>query len=128
MQIRDGTPADIDALRRIARASFDRLYAFFAVRGVRGAWPFLIAEQDGVEAAFLVGRWFDGRPPIGYVYFLAVDAAFRRHGLAGTLVAESLDRFVKAGATRVFAPVQAESAASRGLFGSVAFAYEPPRA
>src|SRR5207253_9537768 len=78
MRIRDGTPADVDALRRIARASFDRLYAFFAVRGVRGAWPFLIAEQDGVEAAFLVGRWFDGRPPIGYVYFLAVEAAFRR--------------------------------------------------
>jgi len=128
VQIRDGTPADIDALRRIARASFDRLYAFFAVRGVRGAWPFLIAEQDGVEAAFLVGRWFDGRPPIGYVYFLAVDAAFRRHGLAGTLVAESLDRFVKRGATRVFAAVPEENDASLGLFRSLGFAKAPPHA
>ena len=128
MQIRDGTPADVDALRRIARASFDRLYAFFAVRGVRGAWPFLIAEQDGVEAAFLVGRWFDGRPPIGYVYFLAVDAAFRRHGLAGTLVAESLDRFVKRGATRVFAAVPEENDASLGLFRSLGFSKAPPHA
>jgi len=128
VQIRDGTPADVDALRRIARASFDRLYAFFAVRGVRGAWPFLIAEQDGVEAAFLVGRWFDGRPPIGYVYFLAVDAAFRRHGLAGTLVAESLDRFVKRGATRVFAAVPEENDASLGLFRSLGFSKAPPHA
>ena len=128
MQIREGTAADIEALRRIARASFDRVYAFFAVRGVRGAWPFLIADQDGIPAGFLVGRWFDGSPPIGYVYFIAVDSNFRRRGLARTLVAESLNRFARRGATRVFAAIAEENDASLGLFGSLGFEKAPRRA
>jgi peptide alpha-N-acetyltransferase len=128
VQIRDGTPADIGALRQIARASFDRVYAFFAVRGVRGAWPFLIADQDGIPAGFLVGRWFEGTPPIGYVYFIAVDTNFRRRGLARTLVVESLSRFAKRGATRVFAAVPEANEASLGLFGSLGFEKAPRRA
>jgi len=128
VQIRDGTAADVEALRRIARASFDRLYAFFAVRGLRGAWPFLIANRDGVPAGFLVGRWFDGTPPIGYVYFVAVDTNFRRRGVARTLVAESLSRFARRGATRVFAAIAEENDASLGLFGSLGFEKAPPRA
>jgi len=128
VRIRDGTPADIDALRRIAQASFEGLYAFFAVRGVRGAWPFLIAEADGISAGFLVGRWFDGTPPIGYVYFVAVDSKLRRQGFARTLVVESLNRFAKRGATRVFAAVTEANDASLGLFGSLGFEKAPRRA
>ncbi len=108
--------------------SFDRVYAFFAVRGIRGAWPFLIADQDGVPAGFLVGRWFDGTPPIGYVYFIAVDTNFRRRGIARTLVNESLNRFARRGATRVFAAVTEENDASLGLFGSLGFEKAPRRA
>jgi len=128
VQIREGTPADVEELRRIARVSFDRVYAFFAVRGVRGAWPFLIAEQDGTAAGFLVGRRFDGTPPIGYVYFIAVDSNFRRQGLARALVTESLNRFAGRGATRVFAAVTEENDASLGLFGSLGFVKAPRRA
>ncbi|HKW42747.1 MAG TPA: GNAT family N-acetyltransferase [Thermoplasmata archaeon] len=128
MRIREGTPDDVDALRRIARASFDRIYAFFAVRGVRAAWPYLIADQDGIPAGFLIGRWFDGTPPIGYVYFIAVDATFRRQGIARTLVVESLNRFARRGATRVFAAVTEENAASLGLFASLGFTKAPRRA
>lgn len=128
MRIREGTPADVDALRRIARSSFDRVYAFFAVRGVRHARPFLIADQDGIPAGFLVGRWFDGTPPIGYVYFVAVDSKFRRQGIARTLVVESLRRFARRGATRVFAAVPEENDASLGLFGSLGFQKAPRRA
>ena len=128
MPIREGAPADVDALRRIARVSFDRVYAFFAVRGVRGAWPFLIAEVDGIPAGFLVGRWFNGKPPIGYVYFIAVDSNFRRRGIARTLVDESLRRFARRAATRVFAAVTEENDASLGLFGSLGFEKAPRRA
>ena len=128
MPIREGAPADVDALRRIARAAFDRIYAFFAVRGVRGAWPFLIADVDGIPAGFLVGRWFNGKPPIGYVYFIAVDSNFRRRGIARTLVDESLRRFARRGATRVFAAVTEENDASLGLFGSLGFEKAPRRA
>jgi len=126
--IREGAPADVDALRRIARVSFDRVYAFFAVRGVRGAWPFLIAEVDGIPAGFLVGRWFNGKPPIGYVYFIAVDSNFRRRGIARTLVDESMRRFARRGATRVFAVVTEENDASLGLFGSLGFEKAPRHA
>ncbi len=128
MQIREGTPTDIEALRRIARASFDRVYAFFAVRGVRGAWPFLIADLGGGPAGFLVGRWFDGMPPIGYVYFVAVDSGARRQGIARTLVTESLNRFQRRGATRVFAAIPEANEASLGLFGSLGFEKAPRRA
>jgi len=126
--IREGAPADVDALRRIARAAFDRIYAFFAVRGVRGAWPFLIADVDGIPAGFLVGRWFNGKPPIGYVYFIAVDSNFRRRGIARTLVDESMRRFARRGATRIFAAVTEENDASLGLFGSLGFEKAPRRA
>ena len=128
MPIREGAPADVDALRRIARAAFDRIYAFFAVRGVRGAWPFLIADVDGIPAGFLVGRWFNGKPPIGYVYFIAVDSNFRRRGIARTLVDESMRRFARRGATRIFAAVTEENDASLGLFGSLGFEKAPRRA
>jgi ribosomal protein S18 acetylase RimI-like enzyme len=121
VRIREGTPADIEALRRIARTSFDRVYAFFAIRGVRDAWPFMIAESEGMPIGFLIGRWFDGTPPIGYVYFVAVGAQFRRRGVARTLVTESLDRFARRGATRVFAAVTEANEASLGLFGSLGF-------
>jgi ribosomal protein S18 acetylase RimI-like enzyme len=128
VRIREGTPADIDALRRIARTSFDRLYAFFAVRGVRGAWPFLLAENDGIPAGFLIGRWFDGTPPIGYVYFVAVDSGARRQGIARKLVTDSVNRFKGRGATRVFAAIPEENEASLGLFGSLGFEKAPRRA
>ena len=128
MQTRDGTPADVEPLRRIARASFDRVYAFFAVRGSRGAWPFLIAEHDASPVGFLVGRWFDGTPPIGYVYFVAVDSESRRQGVGQRLVAESLRRFATRGATRVFAAVPEENDASLGLFRSLGFEIAPRRA
>ena len=128
MSIRDGSRADLDVVRRIARKSFDRLYAFFAIRGVRGAWPFLLVEQDGHPAGYLVGRWFDGSPPIGYVYFVAVDSESRRHGVGYTLVAESMRRFAARGATRVFAAVPDDNEASLGLFRSLGFEKAPRRA
>ncbi|MGI0149873.1 MAG: GNAT family N-acetyltransferase, partial [Thermoplasmata archaeon] len=128
MAIRDGSPFDLDAVRRIARESFDRLYAYFATRGVRGAWPFLLAEQEGRPAGYLVGRWFDGSPSIGYVYFVAVDSESRRHGVGHALVAESLRRFAVRGATRVFAAVPDDNEASLGLFRSLGFEQAPRRA
>ena len=119
-------PEDRPAIERIARASFDRVYAFFAIRGSRGGWPQLVAEDDGAVAGLLEGRLFDGHPPIGYVYFVAVDPNHRRHHLGRILVEESLRRFHERNATRVFAAVPGDNEASMGLFKALGF-QEVPR-
>lgn len=80
MPIRDATVADRAAIVRTARASFDRVYAFFAVRGTRRAWPFLVADDGSSIQGFLEGILFRGTPPIGYVYFVAVDLRARGMG------------------------------------------------
>ena len=128
MEIREAASADAERLREIARASFDRVYAFFAIRGLRRAWPFLVAAEDGQAVGFLEGKLFDGAPPIGYVYFVAVDPATRRRGTGRRLVEESVRRFADRGATRVFAAVPRENEASIALFASLGFERVPRRA
>ena len=125
MQLRDARPEDRPAIERIARASFDRVYAFFAVRGSRRGWPQLVAEEDGAVVGFLEGRIFDGRPPIGYVYFVAVDPGQRRKHTGRVLVEESLRRFEERSATRVFAAVPEGNEASMGLFKNLGFEEVP---
>lgn len=119
--IREATRADREALVRIARASFDRVYAFFAVRGLRRADPLLVAEDEGAVLGFLEGFVFSGAPPIGYIYFVAVDPVRRGGGTGRALVADALDRFRAAGGTRVFAAVPKDNDASRRLFESLGF-------
>lgn len=124
MNLREARPEDRPAIERISRASFDRGYAFFSIRGSRKGWPQLVAEDEGV-VGFLEGRIFDGRPPIGYVYFVAVDPDHRRHRAGRLLVEESLRRFESRGATRVFAAVSQDNEASMRLFTSLGFQETP---
>ncbi len=116
---------DRPAVERISRASFDRVYSFFSIRGSRAGWPQLVAEEDGSVVAFLEGRLFDGRPPLGYVYFVAVDPDHRRRGLGKVLVEESLQRFRQRAATRVFAAVPEDNEASMQLFKTLGFEAVP---
>ncbi len=119
-------PEDRPAIERISLSSFDRVYAFFAIRGSRHGWPQLVAEEDGAVIGFLEGRVFDGRPPIGYVYFVAVDPDRRRRHAGRVLVEESLRRFREKGTTRVFAAVPGNNEASMRLFKDLGF-QEVPR-
>ncbi len=125
MDLRETRPEDRPAIERISRASFDRVYAFFSIRGCRSGWPQLVAEDDGTVVGFLEGRLFDGRPPIGYVYFVAVDPGHRRRHAARVLVEDSLRRFRERGATRVFAAVPEGNEASMGLFRNQGFETVP---
>lgn len=121
MPIRDATVADRAAIVRTARASFDRVYAFFAVRGTRRAWPFLVADDGSSIQGFLEGILFRGTPPIGYVYFVAVDLRARGMGSGRALVQESLRLFRSRGADRVFAAVPRDNDPSMRLFESLGF-------
>lgn len=116
---------DRPTIERISRASFDRVYALFSIRGSRRGWPQLVLEDDGAVVGFLEGRFFDGQPPIGYVYFVAVDPDHRRHHAARTLVEESLQRFRSRGVTRVFAAVPGDNEASMSLFKTLGFEEVP---
>jgi len=127
MSVRAAELRDAPAIERIARASFDGVYAFFAVRGTRHAWPLLVAEVDGSVTGFLEGKVFEGRPPIGYIYFVAVDPARRQHGAARELVTESLAAFARRGGTRVFAAVPRDNEASMALFTAFGFRDAPRR-
>jgi ribosomal protein S18 acetylase RimI-like enzyme len=126
VSLREARPEDRPAIERISRASFDRVYAFFSIRGSRQGWPQLVAEEDGGVMGFLEGRLFDGRPPIGYVYFVAVDPGHRRQHLGRVLVEESLRRFRERNVTRVFAAVPEDNEASMRLFTTLGF-QEVPR-
>ena len=121
VRIREATVADRGAIVRTARASFDRVYAFFAVRGMRHAWPFLVAEDESSIAGFLEGILFPGTSPIGYVYFVAVDPRARGMGSGRALVQESLRLFRSRGADRVFAAVPRDNDPSMHLFESLGF-------
>ena len=125
MNLREARPEDRPAIERISRASFDPVYAFFSIRGSRKGWPQLVAEEDGTVVGFLEGRLFNGPPPIGYVYFVAVDPDHRRHHSGRILVEESLRRFRGRGATRVFAAVPEGNEASMALFRDLGFAKVP---
>ncbi len=125
MVLREGRPEDAPDIERIARRSFDRVYAFFAIRGRRHAWPLLVNEEEGTVVAFLEGRLFDGSPTIGYVYFVAVDPDHRRRHLGQILVEESLKRLRERGATRVFAAVPEDNEASMHLFKNLGFEEVP---
>jgi ribosomal protein S18 acetylase RimI-like enzyme len=126
VNLREARPEDRPAIERISRASFDRVYAFFSIRGSRQGWPQLIAEEDGAVIGFLEGRLFDGRPPIGYVYFVAVDPKHRRHHAGQLLVEESLRRFESRGTPHVFAAVPEDNETSTRLFKALGF-QEVPR-
>lgn len=125
VEIREGTALDAAVINRIADASFDRLYAYFARRGVRRAKPLLVAAEADTVAGFLEGFLFDGIPPIGYIYFVAVDTGHRQKGLGRALVIAALDAFRAQNATRVFAAVPRENDVSRRLFERLGFAEVP---
>jgi ribosomal protein S18 acetylase RimI-like enzyme len=125
VNLRETRPEDRSVIERISRSSFDRVYAFFSIRGSRRGWPQLVAEEDGAVIGFLEGRVFDGRPPIGYVYFVAVDPEHRRRHAGRVLVEESLTRFRDRGATRVFAAVPGDNDASLRLFKTLGFEEVP---
>src|SRR3989454_2530910 len=88
---------------------------------MRHAWPFLVAEGGSSIAGFLEGILFHGTPPIGYVYFVAVDPGARGMGSGRGLVQESLRLFRSRGANRVFAAVPRDNDPSMRLFESLGF-------
>jgi predicted N-acetyltransferase YhbS len=105
--VRAAVPEDLPALRRIAEAALSRDPDASALPDL--LWPTaapefaVVAQADGVPVGFALGSL--GPVPQdpaaarrGHVNMLAVDAASRRRGIGGALLAELEKRLLAAGA------------------------------
>ncbi|MCI4373097.1 MAG: GNAT family N-acetyltransferase [Thermoplasmata archaeon] len=105
--------------------SFTGIYRWHAKRTlqsvsrVRGAW--WEGELVGVSMLELLD------PAVGYVYYLAVRSAHRRHGVARRLLDDALELFRSSGARVVFAAAEEENTASLRLFESRGFRPTEPK-
>lgn len=116
--IRPAEPADIPALQRIEKASFPNAHwqaASFLVYDCR------VAEIEGEIAGFVVFRTVfrgDGRTPSELeILNLAVDPAYRRRGVASTLLRSVL----RAPSTRFYLEVRESNSPARQLYEKLGF-------
>ncbi len=99
--------------------SFRGVYRWHAKRTLRTVSEVRGARVEGtlVGVAMLEAL----APEVGYVYYLAVAPSFRRRGIAGRLLDDTLERFARRGATVCYAAVETDNLASMGLFRSRGF-------
>jgi ribosomal protein S18 acetylase RimI-like enzyme len=129
VRVRPAGGADIDAVlalwARARTAAASTADTAEAVRGLLHTAPdaLLVAELgDGRLAGALIAAWDGWR---GNMYRLAVDAPYRRRGIALALVAEGERRLRAKGAPRVTALVAVGDAAARGLWAAAGYAHDP---
>ena len=99
--------------------SFTGIYRWHAKRTLRSIPSVRAVEIDSrVVGVSMLERLV---PEVGYVYYIAVAAADRRHGVAGRLLDDALQRFKREGVEVVYAAVREENLASERLFASRGF-------
>ena len=74
---------------------------------------FLIAEANGTIVGTVIGG-YDGRR--GMLYHLAVTASYRRHGIAGRLMAEVEKRLIAKGCLKCYLLVHADNDEARTFY------------
>ena len=99
--------------------SFVGIYRWHAKRTLRRATTIRGAfEEDQLVGVSMLD---DLVPGVGYVYYVAVRQAHRRHGIGTFLLDDALDRFRSQKAEIVFAAVEEDNVPSRALFASRGF-------
>jgi len=99
--------------------SFVGIYRWHAKRTLRHV-SVVRAEQVGDDVVG-VSMLEHLDPEVGYVYYLAVRAAYRRQGLGRLLLDDALARFVREGIRVVYGAAEEENAGSIALFLSRGF-------
>jgi len=87
--------------------------------------PFLVAEQRGVVAGYVVAH---SAAAEGEILNLGVAAAHRRQGIGRALVERVLEALAERGVRTVYLEVRASNAAARQLYESLGFAEVARRA
>jgi len=80
--------------------------------------PFLVAEQQGIVAGYVVAHYAADE---GEILNLGVAAAHRRQGIGRALVERVLQTLVQRGVGTVYLEVRASNAAARQLYESLGF-------
>ncbi|HTS32331.1 MAG TPA: GNAT family N-acetyltransferase [Thermoplasmata archaeon] len=99
--------------------SFEGIYRWHAKRTLREAGEVRAAVLGGEVAGVSMLERFV--PEVGYVYYLAVAARHRRHGLGRLLLDDALSRFDRLGVEVVYAAAEEDNVASLELFRSRGF-------
>jgi ribosomal protein S18 acetylase RimI-like enzyme len=103
----------------VLRDGFEGIYRWHAKRTLRDVSLVRAAEQEGeVVGVALLERI---APGVGYVYYLAVKASFRRHGIGGLLLDDAIAGFAREGVRVVYAAAEEENTSSIALFLSRGF-------
>ncbi|HXQ94468.1 MAG TPA: GNAT family N-acetyltransferase [Thermoplasmata archaeon] len=108
-----------DAAIPILKESFTGYYRWHAKRTLREIATARAALVGGSIAG--VALWENLLPEVGYLYYLFVGPAFRRHGVGAALLDDALGRLRRRGAVVVFAAAEAENDPSVGLLRSRGF-------
>lgn len=125
MEIRDLLPVDRELAVPVVIDSFSGIYRWHAKRTlrtvsrVRGAW------SEGILVGVAMLELLD--PAVGYVYYLAVLRAHRRHGVARHLLGDALELFRHQGARVVFAAAEEDNGPSLRLFEERGFRPTEPK-
>jgi ribosomal protein S18 acetylase RimI-like enzyme len=131
MTVRAARPADLEALaalraelvdetfrRPYRRWRWDERRAQFE-RAIEDGLLFVADGEEGLDG-FVVGSLV--RADLASLDFLHVRAGVRRHGVAGTLVAELSAAFHRRGAEYVFVDVDTDNADARAVYERWGFA------
>ncbi|AFA73006.1 L-2,4-diaminobutyric acid acetyltransferase EctA [Gordonia polyisoprenivorans VH2] len=82
----------------------------------------IVAEVDGRTAGFVTGYRRPSDPSTLMVWQVAVDDAYRGHGIAATMLHRLFDRAARRGVVAMHTTISPDNVASQRLFASVAAA------
>ena len=103
----------------VVRDGFEGIYRWHAKRTLHEIALVRGAQIDGaIVGVSMLERLV---PEVGYVYYIAVLTAWRRHGIAARLLEDALQGFTAAGARVVYAAAEEDNRASIALFRSRGF-------
>ena len=109
--------------RRIAipilEQSFEGWYQWHAKRTLKDIEEVRAAVSNNDVAGIAMLKMLD--PTKGYVYYIAVSPNFRRMGVGGKLLEDSLQYFFDHGAFEVYAGISEDNVESKALFSSQGF-------
>ncbi|MCI4348219.1 MAG: GNAT family N-acetyltransferase [Thermoplasmata archaeon] len=99
--------------------SFEGIYRWHAKRTLRRV-SVVRGARDGADLIG-VSMLEDLAPGVGYVYYIAVDRAHRRHGAGAFLLDDAMDRFRSQRAEIVYAAAEEDNLPSLALFSGRGF-------
>ncbi len=120
ISIKEVPPDERENLNSLLEESFEGIYLWHARRTLKEIAIVRVATTAGGERAGLI-MLKDLAKNLGYVYYVAVAQKFRRMGIGGMLLDDSLNYFFKRGIQEVYSSIEEDNEPSIRLFHSRSF-------